>query len=170
MHSSALGSPGPTRAWALHKHSHPPETQAAALESFLFARDEAALDRLGAEAAAPVGADDYANVAGLVRDAVLGAVEADEAQGLLIYEDRGGGGSGGRASTAAPAAAAPRRPAWEDPDDVLLEVNVAVRSRLRKLRQVEEEVVLTGEPLGGGEGRAAPGSFSLGGAPQRGAA
>lgn len=125
--------------------------QAAELESFLFARDDAALDQLGAE-----GEGDFGGVADLVRRAGLQTLEADEGAGLLIYEDRAGAeeeaegaaaASGGGASTsgAAAAEASGRRPAWEDPDDALLEVNVAAKPRLRKLRQEEEETVITGE-------------------------
>ena len=55
------------------------------------------------------------------------------------WEDRRGAGAGG----AGPPAAR-RRPVWEDPDDARQAVNVAGRSRLRKLRAAEEERVLTG--------------------------
>lgn len=74
-----------------------------------------------------------------MREAGLRAIEADEQQELLIFEDRAGGAAG-----PPPAAAAPKRPVWDDPDDALVEVNVASRNRLRKLRQAEEEVVLSG--------------------------
>jgi hypothetical protein len=39
---------------------------------------------------------------------------------------------------------------WEDPDDAAVEVAVAGRPRLRKLRHTEEETVLSGGPLAGG--------------------
>jgi hypothetical protein len=42
------------------------------------------------------------------------------------------------------APAAQRRPVWEDEEDETVEVNIAGRNRLRKLRQTEEETVLTG--------------------------
>lgn len=38
-----------------------------------------------------------------------------------------------------------RRPAWEDPDDEMEEVDIAGRDRLRKLRQAEDETTVTGE-------------------------
>ncbi len=37
-----------------------------------------------------------------------------------------------------------RRPAWQDPDDQTTQIDVAAKSQLRKLRQAEEETVLTG--------------------------
>lgn len=40
--------------------------------------------------------------------------------------------------------AAKRRPVWEDEDDEEVQVNIAGRNRLRKLRQTEEETVVTG--------------------------
>ena len=35
---------------------------------------------------------------------------------------------------------------WEDEDDERVEVNIAGRSRLRKLRQAEDEAILRGQP------------------------
>ncbi len=105
----------------------------------------AALDRLGLEQE-PQHAG-FGRVADLVREAGLAAIEADEQQGLLIYEDRAAGaavaGTGAGRSAGGQASAA-RRPVWDDPDDALVEVNVASRARLRKLRQGEEETTLPG--------------------------
>ena len=33
---------------------------------------------------------------------------------------------------------------WEDPSDAVMHVNIAGRNRLRKLRQKEDDAVLTG--------------------------
>ena len=42
-----------------------------------------------------------------------------------------------------------RQPAWVDEDDAEEQINIAGRARLRKLRQTEEEAVLTGVALTG---------------------
>ncbi len=42
------------------------------------------------------------------------------------------------------ASTAQKRPVWEDEEDEAVEVNIAGRNRLRKLRQTEEETVVTG--------------------------
>jgi hypothetical protein len=39
-----------------------------------------------------------------------------------------------------------RQPVWEDEEDEALEVNITGQDRLRKLRQSEEEAVLSGVP------------------------
>ena len=36
-----------------------------------------------------------------------------------------------------------RRPAWQDPDDHTVQIDVAGKSHVRKLRQAEEQTVLT---------------------------
>ena len=118
--------------------------QALELESFLFGRDDAALERLGAEHGA---AAEFDAAAGAVAAAGLSTLEADEGRGLLIYEDRtmGAGAAGaGAAERGAGGTSTSRRPVWEDPDDALLEVNVAAQARLRKLRREEEETVISG--------------------------
>ena len=47
-----------------------------------------------------------------------------------------------------PAAAEPeghrRRPVWQDPDDQTVQVDVAAKSQLKKLRHAKEQTVLTG--------------------------
>lgn len=43
-----------------------------------------------------------------------------------------------------------RKPAWEDPDDDSLAVNIAAISRLRKLRQAETDTVVTGRKVHAG--------------------
>ena len=132
--------------------------QEAELESLLFGRDEQALEQLGQEAVD----DDEAHgsaLAAFLRSYAAGAAAADEDQimderdeeegrrqrqhgggGLLLYEDRRG------ANKVPPASARQqrKRPAWEDPQDAHLRVNVAARNQLRKLRQAEDEVELTG--------------------------
>ena len=37
-----------------------------------------------------------------------------------------------------------RRPVWQDPEDQAVQIDVAAKSQLRKLRQAEEQTVLTG--------------------------
>ncbi|KAK9830432.1 hypothetical protein WJX72_011741 [[Myrmecia] bisecta] len=65
-------------------------------------------------------------------------VHQDGVEGA-VWEDRQGS-----SGTAAVAGQAEKQPAWEDADDATVEVNVASRNRLRKLRQSEEEVALAG--------------------------
>ena len=37
-----------------------------------------------------------------------------------------------------------RRPVWDDPDDVSAQVNIAAQPRLRKLRQTEQDGIVSG--------------------------
>jgi hypothetical protein len=137
------------RRWPLCEPLNAPAApQAAELESFLFSKHEAALDRLGEEHAPRHG--DFGSVADLVREAGLAAIEVDEERGLLMFEDRAGGAAAaadGRQAGTAVAGQQVKRPVWDDPDDALVEVNVASRNRLRKLRQAEEEILLSGMQL-----------------------
>lgn len=43
-------------------------------------------------------------------------------------------------------AAGSRKPAWEDPDEAELHINIAATSRLRKLRASEAETTISGKP------------------------
>ena len=69
-----------------------------------------------------------------------GASDGEEGGDLpFAFEDRHGD-----VGASAAAGAAPRRPAWEDPDDGEVSVEVASKNRLRKLREREDEAVLSG--------------------------
>lgn len=146
--------------------------QEAELEGQLFGRDEEALQQLGQEVAA--GGSGGGSLANFLRSYAAGAAAAEEqdededaddhrqrqaiGQACLgLFEDRqGGGGDSDGAGVAAEGEGGStqlqlagkqrqrRRPVWEDPQDEALRVNVAVKNQLRKLRQTEEEAVLTG--------------------------
>ncbi|KAL4856937.1 U3 small nucleolar RNA-associated protein 18 [Chlorella vulgaris] len=124
----------------------------AELEGLLFGRDEEALDQLGRE-----GEGDGGSVAEFLRSYAVGAAaadgedveDADDTQqqepgsGRLMFEDRQGARDDAGPDSMH-AARQRRRPVWEDPQDEHVRVNVAARSQLRKLRQAEAEVELTG--------------------------
>ena len=40
-----------------------------------------------------------------------------------------------------------RRPVWDDPDDLLAQVNIAAQPRLRKLRKTEQDGIVSGMQL-----------------------
>jgi len=68
-------------------------------------------------------------------------------QQLLIFEDRAGSPDRNNIDDAhdnAQQQGAGRRPVWEDPDDEDTHINVASHNRLRKLRETEEDVILSG--------------------------
>lgn len=149
----------------------PRGVQEAELEGLLFGRDEEALQQLGREgpsaaAAAAGGAADEEEEAGgsladFLRSYAAGAaaaeVQADVGEGeergagrgLLMFEDRAGAAGSTQQQQAGQGQQQQqrRRPVWEDPQDANIRVNVAARSQLRKLRQTEEEAVLTGVHL-----------------------
>jgi U3 small nucleolar RNA-associated protein 18 len=104
--------------------------QAASLEAALFGKDESALHQLGTEADAPI-------------ETRFGSSSAT--LGLSIFTDRAPAPTDDQKSAAAGAAIkSARQPAWEDPDDDAVHINVAAQPRLRKLRQTEEETELSG--------------------------
>ena len=77
--------------------------------------------------------------------------EAEEDEGRALVEGAAGGGwaaaergSGGQQAQAEEEAAVARKAVWEDEDDEGLRVDVAGKSRLRKLRHAEEDAVLGG--------------------------
>lgn len=138
----------------------PLTAQEAELEGLLFGRDEEALEQLGREAAVYADGDDETaggSLSDFLRSYAAGAAAAggsDEDEedqrprdgGPLLYEDRqGAGGSDGEAAANAGRQQRRRRAVWEDPQDEHMRVNVAASSRLRKLRQAEDETELTGE-------------------------
>ena len=164
------------RPYAMHSTLLPPlpccSVKEAELEGLLFGRDELALQELGHEAD---GGGGGSGGGGLLADllqqhaaavaAAEGADVDDEDGGsiargeqhrgtLLAYEDR----------SAAPEAGRPRRQrqrqaVWEDPQDAGLRVDVAAKGQLRKLRQAEDEAVVTGRCggcWGGGGGSTLP--------------
>jgi hypothetical protein len=99
------------------------------LEADIFNNDEGVLPNMGREA----------EFIPTTRFEGLRQLPGDDAQsggGLLdVYQDK------------EPAAADDGRPkaAWQDSDDEDVEITVAVKSMLRKLRENEDEVVLTGK-------------------------
>ena len=97
------------------------------MEAAIFNADDEFVPRLGQEA----------HVVPTTRfDAPLQRLAGDDGHDLLeIFHD---------AKPAIPRAAGPA-PVWEDSDDEDVQVNVAARSMLRKLRETEEEVALTGK-------------------------
>lgn len=102
-----------------------PVSQAEELERDLFGRDEEAIaglgaERAGGEALREADTDDEGGDAG-----------SPPPEALPVLEDRTRPAEG-------------RRPVWEDPDDAAARIDVAGRSRLRKLRAAEDESVLTG--------------------------
>jgi hypothetical protein len=148
----------------------PGGVQEAELESLLFGRDEEALQQLGREgpsaaAAAAGGAAEEDEAGGSLADflrsyaagAAAAETQADAGEdeergaggGLLMFEDRAGatGSTQQHQEGQGQQQQQRRRPVWEDPQDANIRVNVAARSQLRKLRQTEEEAVLTGVHL-----------------------
>lgn len=107
-------------------------TQAAQLEEDLFGGELGVLGAL--EAAGAGDAEGGLSVAALIRNAAAAG------------KGRSGKGAKQPVHSKAPegAAEAPR-PAWEDEDDAAVVVAVASKSRLRKLRQTEEESELAGD-------------------------
>lgn len=107
--------------------------QAADLEAFLFQKDEGALEKLGDEANQPLDTlFGGREIPLLSTGAASGNTVAGE--GLLKGEEKEGKKGQNRAL----------KPAWEDPDDDEIQINVADVPRLRKLRQAEEETTVSG--------------------------
>lgn len=129
------------------------EPQEAELEGLLFGRDEEALDQLGRE-----GEGDGGSVSEFLRSYAAGAAVADgedvegaldtqqqaPGSGRLMFEDRQGARDDDAGPDSMHGVRQRRRPVWEDSQDEHVRVNVAARSQLRKLRQAEAEVELTG--------------------------
>ncbi|KAI3425118.1 hypothetical protein D9Q98_008890 [Chlorella vulgaris] len=125
----------------------------AELEGLLFGRDEEALDQLGRE-----GEGDGGSVSEFLRSYAAGAAVADgedvegaldtqqqaPGSGRLMFEDRQGARDDNAGPDSMHGVRQRRRPVWEDSQDEHVRVNVAARSQLRKLRQAEAEVELTG--------------------------
>lgn len=102
--------------------------QAADLEADLFNKDDEFLPNMGREADS------------------IPTTRFEGHRQLTGDDDQNGGGGGllGVYQDRAPAMAAKKAP-WQDSDDEDLAVTVAAKSMLRKLRETEEEVVLSGK-------------------------
>lgn len=106
-------------------NSHAFHLQAAALENLLFGGG-------GLE----VGEDYLDHDAG----ASIPNLDNNDEE-LLIFEDRAGSHDRNNIEQQR---GAERRPVWEDPDDEDTQINVASQNRLRKLRETEEDIILSG--------------------------
>ncbi len=78
-----------------------------------------------------------------------GAAQGDAASGQARSAEEGDVEERRRSQGGAKASGRGGRPAWRDPGDDKLEINVAGHARLRKLRETEKQTVLNGESVVG---------------------